>query len=304
MGQIIAYLFPGQGSQSVGMLAEFSGTSLKDTFDEASDVLGFDCWSLAEKGPKEQLNETTYTQPVLLTASVGLWRLFEDKLQKPQWLAGHSLGEYAALVCGGALAFEDALRLVHQRGQLMQSAAPLGSAGMVAVIGLEDQVVQSICEEISVEPKFYVAAANFNAPGQVVVAGTSDGVDMILQLAKSRGAKLVKKLPVSVPSHCDLMKEMASDLASAIAAIRIQSPVIPVIHNVDAQSHEDPESIRQALAQQVYSPVYWSQSIGNLLAQGVNAFVECGPGKVLTGLNKRIAPDALSTPITEHQSLI
>lgn len=304
MGQIIAYLFPGQGSQSVGMLTEFSGTSLKDTFDEASDVLGFDCWSLAEKGPKEQLNETTYTQPVLLTASVGLWRLFEDKLPKPQWLAGHSLGEYAALVCGGALAFEDALRLVHQRGQLMQSAAPIGSAGMVAVIGLEDQVVQSICEEISVEPKFYVAAANFNAPGQVVVAGTSEGVDKILQLAKSRGAKLVKKLPVSVPSHCDLMKEMASDLASAIAAIRIQSPVIPVIHNVDAQSHEDPESIRQALAQQVYSPVYWSQSIANLLAQGVNAFVECGPGKVLTGLNKRIAPDALSTPITEHQSLI
>lgn len=302
MSETIAYLFPGQGSQSVGMLAAYSETMVKDTFDEASEALGFDCWALANKGPKEKLNETTYTQPVLLTASVALWRYHEKLLPKPHWMAGHSLGEYAALVCAGALNFHDALQLVHQRGQLMQSAAPLGTAAMAAVIGLDDEAVASLCDTIASDPNRYVAAANFNAPGQVVVAGTMAGVDEMVQLAKSQGAKLVKKLPVSVPSHCDLMKEAAKALASIIASVAIQSPTIPVIHNVDAQAHQDPESIRQALAEQVYSPVYWSKSIATLLAQGVRQFIECGPGKVLTGLNKRIAPDAVTTPITQLQS--
>jgi [acyl-carrier-protein] S-malonyltransferase len=284
-----AVLFPGQGSQSVGMLAALAAAYpvVGQTLDEAGAALGWDVARLVREGPAEDLNRTERTQPALLAAGVAAWRAFQSHNPAPPVaLAGHSLGEYSALVAAGSLPFADALKLVELRGQLMQGAVPQGAGGMVAVVGLEDAAVEQLCASYTggkvLEP------VNYNAPGQVVVAGDTAAIQWLEENAKAAGARMTVRLPVSVPSHCSLMKGAAVQLAGRLTQVAFQTPVIPVLHNLDAGPHPQPHSLRAALREQLYKPVRWTQTIQALAGLGATVFVECGPGKVLAGLNKRI----------------
>lgn len=292
-----ALLFPGQGSQSVGMLAGLPAPEITDTFAEASDVLGWDLSGLVRSGPVEDLNRTDKTQPALLAAGIAVWRHWQALgLPAPAALAGHSLGEYAALVAAGAIGFADALRLVELRGQLMQAAVPAGTGGMTAIVGLDDAGVDALCAAC---PEGVLEAANFNAPGQVVVAGEIRALDWLDANGKAKGARMVKRLAMSVPSHCSLMRGAAEKLAEALARIQVQAPVIPVRHNLDAQPREDAGAIREALTAQLHRPVRWTQTVQALQADGITHTFECGPGKVLVGLNKRIAEGLVSTALED-----
>ncbi|AAV82181.1 ACP S-malonyltransferase [Idiomarina loihiensis] len=284
-----ALLFPGQGSQSVGMLSELSNdfALVKETFAEASSVLGYDLWQLVQQGPEQQLNETQRTQPALLTASVALYRVAKEKgLADVTVMAGHSLGEYSALVCAGALEFTDAVKLVALRGEFMQQAVAEGEGAMAAVIGLEDAEIEKICLEQAGEQ--IVTPVNYNSPGQVVIAGHADAVARAAEALKEAGAKRVLPLPVSVPSHCALMQPAASQLADALKSIKLKQPHTPVINNVDVAIADSEDAIKDALVRQLYRPVRWTETIEQIAKLDVETAYEVGPGKVLTGLNKRI----------------
>lgn len=300
----LAFVFPGQGSQSVGMMAKLADAYpiVQQTFEQASDVLGFDLWNLVQNGPDADLNQTQNTQPAMLAAGVAVWRVWCEKSQvRPGWMAGHSLGEYTALVCSGALAFEDAVKLVAERGRLMQEAVPAGEGAMAAILGLEDHQVVNVCAQVAKGE--VVAAANFNAPGQVVIAGDTAAVDRAIEALKALGAKRAVKLPVSVPSHCPLMEAASAQLKKILQGINIDTPQITLIHNADVKSHDAPEVIRYALKEQLFKPVRWVETIKFMHEQGVAGFIECGPGKVLLGLNKRIAPDAVHMAMFDPESL-
>ena len=287
----IAFIFPGQGSQKTGMLSELIKSELivRDTFTEASDLLGFDLPELLQPEFGDKLNLTQNTQPVLLTSSVALWRLWKQRTaRRPVVMAGHSLGEYSALVCADALSFENALSLVRKRGQYMQESVPSGTGAMAAVIGLADSEVIRLCEEISRDSGRVLSAANFNAPGQVVIAGHYETVRESVSLFKAAGAGKVVELPVSVPSHCALMKPAAESLRQVLNGISFQSPQIPVIQNITSGIEREPSAIRENLIRQLQGSVRWVESINTVINMGINTFYECGPGKVLAGLNKRI----------------
>jgi [acyl-carrier-protein] S-malonyltransferase len=295
----LAFVFPGQGSQSVGMLSQLAASypEVKQTFDKASFVLGRDLWDLVSKGTEDELNQTQNTQPVMLAAGVAVWEVWcKQSAIRPAWMAGHSLGEYTALVCSGALFFEDAVKLVEARARFMQEAVPAGVGAMAAILGLEDNQIIEICT--SVAGTEVVSAVNFNSPGQVVIAGHKAAVERAAAAAKTAGAKRAVLLPVSVPSHCALMQSAADRLDETMQNIALATPKMHTIHNVDVESHSAPEVIRNALKEQLYKPVRWVESIELMHNNGVTTFVECGPGKVLTGLDKRIAKDA------EHLALI
>ncbi|GAB6386887.1 ACP S-malonyltransferase [Stutzerimonas marianensis] len=288
MSASLAFVFPGQGSQSLGMLAEQGAQQsvVLDTFAEASSALGYDLWSLCQQGPEESLNQTDKTQPAILAASVALWRLWlAEHGARPAFVAGHSLGEYSALVASGCLPFSDAVKLVERRGQLMQQAVPAGSGAMAAILGLEDADVLAACSEASQGE--VVSAVNFNAPGQVVIAGAADAVARAVEACKARGAKRAMPLPVSVPSHCALMRPAAEQFAEAVKAVSWKAPEIPLVQNVSAAIVTDLETLQADLLAQLYSPVRWVETIVTLNERGVTDLVECGPGKVLSGLNKR-----------------
>lgn len=301
MSASVAFVFPGQGSQSLGMLAELGAQHplVLETFKEASAALGYDLWALTQQGPEESLNQTDKTQPAILTASIALWRLWlAEGGVRPAYVAGHSLGEYSALVAAGSLTLTDAVKLVERRGQLMQDAVPAGQGGMAAILGLDDAVVIDACAEAAQGD--VVSAVNFNSPGQVVVAGAKAAVERAIEVCKAKGAKRALPLPVSVPSHCELMRPAAERFAEAIAAIDWQVPQIPLVQNVTASVVSDLETLKADLLQQLYKPVRWVESIQTLAAQGALQLVECGPGKVLAGLNKRcadgVATHNLNTP--------
>ncbi|RRV87632.1 [acyl-carrier-protein] S-malonyltransferase [Stutzerimonas stutzeri] len=288
MSASLAFVFPGQGSQSLGMLAELGAQQhvIIDTFAEASAALGYDLWALTQQGPEEQLNQTDKTQPAILAASVALWRLWQaEGGPRPAFVAGHSLGEYSALVAAGSLPFADAVKLVELRGQLMQQAVPAGQGGMAAILGLEDADVLAACAEAAQGD--VVSAVNFNAPGQVVIAGSAAAVERAIEACKAKGAKRAMALPVSVPSHCDLMRPAAERFAASVEAIAWQAPQIPLVQNVSAAVVADLDALKRDLLAQLYSPVRWVESMVALGDRGVTSLVECGPGKVLSGLNKR-----------------
>ncbi|WP_043310033.1 ACP S-malonyltransferase [Pseudomonas sp. ML96] len=288
MSASLAFVFPGQGSQSLGMLAEHGAQQslIRDTFGEASDALGYDLWALTQEGPEQRLNETDKTQPAILTASIALWRLWlAEGGARPAFVAGHSLGEYSALVAAGAIGFADAVKLVERRGQLMQQAVPAGQGGMAAILGLEDADVLAACAEAAQGD--VVSAVNFNAPGQVVIAGSAAAVERAIEACKARGAKRAMPLPVSVPSHCALMRPAAEKFADAVNALSWQVPQIALVQNVSAAVPADLETLKRDLLAQLYSPVRWVESVQFLAEQGITELVECGPGKVLAGLNKR-----------------
>ncbi len=300
----LAFVFPGQGSQALGMMSGLAEnfSIVKGTFDQASEVLQLDLWELVQSGPLEELNQTVNTQPAMLCAGVAMWRVWCEQTDvRPGWMAGHSLGEYSALVCSGAIKFEDAINLVACRGKLMQEAVPAGIGAMAAIIGLEDHEVVAVCNE-SAQGEI-VEAVNFNAPGQVVIAGHLSAINRSMALAKERGAKRALPLPVSVPSHCALMKPAAEKLAEYLTKIEINSPSTTVIHNVDVGSHNASEVICNALQEQLYKPVRWVDTIKFMFEQGVSEFVECGPGKVLVGLNKRIVKEAAHSFMYDLESL-
>ena len=289
----LAFVFPGQGSQSVGMMADLTASypEVKHTFKRASDVLNLDLWSLVTQGPEEELNQTQNTQPVMLAAGYAVWEIWRQHSPiQPSWMAGHSLGEYTALVCSGALSFEDGIKLVAARGRLMQEAVPPGVGAMAAILGLEDQQIIDICEQAAENE--IVSAVNFNSPGQVVIAGNKAAIERAMSSAKEAGAKRALLLPVSVPSHCALMQSAADKLGTYLNDIEIVTPTIKLVHNVDVSSHDTPDAIRNILKEQLFKPVRWVDSINHMHEQGVTRFVECGPGKVLIGLNKRIVKDA------------
>ncbi|MBO9480903.1 MULTISPECIES: ACP S-malonyltransferase [Gammaproteobacteria] len=285
----LAFVFPGQGSQQVGMIADYlSEPVVQATFAEAAGVLGFDLLNMVSEGPAEALNQTENTQPALLVSSVALWRLWcERQGEAPSMMAGHSLGEYSALVCAGAMNFTDAVSLVRLRGLFMQEAVASGAGAMAAIIGLDDADVVAACEKAAGDE--VVEAVNFNAPGQVVIAGQVAAVKRAIECAKEAGAKRAIELPVSVPSHCALMKPAAERLQKALDGIELIEPVIPVVQNVSANVCSDPAQLKANLVAQLYSPVRWVESVETMMAAGVGRFAECGPGKVLAGLNKRIA---------------
>ncbi len=299
-----AFVFPGQGSQSVGMLSELSTVfpQVQSTFSEASEALGYDLWKLVSEGPEQDLNQTERTQPAMLAAGVAVWRSWQATTDlSPAFLAGHSLGEYTALVAAGALNFADAIKLVELRGQFMQQAVPAGQGAMAAILGLEDDVVRAVCEQAS---EFgIVEAVNFNSPGQVVIAGSADAVNPALEIAKEKGAKRALLLPVSVPSHCALMKPAAENLANALTDITINTPTIPVIHNASVTSVDSAAEIKNLLAMQLYSPVRWVETVQWFASQGVDTLVECGPGKVLAGLTKRIDKSLSGLAMFDETSL-
>lgn len=285
----LAFVFPGQGSQSVGMLAELAELhpSIRDDFAEASEGAGVDLWALSQQGPEEQLNRTEYTQPALLAAGVAVWRLWRAQGGAlPSVLAGHSLGEYTALVAADALSLREAAHLVRIRGQLMQAAAPAGSGAMAAVLGVEDDIVRGVCEEVS--GREVVVPANFNSPGQIVIGGHAAAVDRASELLTERGARKVARLAVSVPSHTPLMRDAANRLAETMHGLAWREPTIPIVQNVDAEAHAGTQAVRDALVRQLYLPVQWVACVQALAARGVARVAECGPGKVLCGLNKRI----------------
>jgi [acyl-carrier-protein] S-malonyltransferase len=287
-----AFVFPGQGSQSVGMLAQLAGAEplVQETFAEAADVLGYDLWKLCQGGPEEELGKTERTQPVMLAAGVATWRVWRKHGGGlPAAMSGHSLGEYSALVCSGALDFRTAVGLVQFRGQAMQAAVPAGQGAMAAILGLDDADVEAACREAAQGET--VQAANFNSPGQVVIAGTAAAVDRAIEAAKAKGAKRAIKLPVSVPSHSALMQPAAERFGAKLQQVKFATPEVRDIYTVDVRRHGDEASIRKALVEQLVKPVRWTETIKAMLASGVRVIVECGPGRVLTGLNRRIDRD-------------
>lgn len=299
-----AIVFPGQGSQAVGMLAELGEQHevVTQTFAEASDALGYDLWSLVQNGPAEDLNQTFRTQPALLATSVALWRVWQEQgLAQPSVLAGHSLGEYSALVCAGVIDFKEAIKLVELRGQLMQEAVPAGIGAMYAIIGLDNDSIAKACEDAAQGE--VVSPVNFNSPGQVVIAGNKDAVERAGALCKEAGAKRALPLPVSVPSHCALMKPAADKLAVALENIEFNTPTLPVINNVDVIAETDPAKIKDALVRQLYGPVRWTEVVENMAEQGVETLYEVGPGKVLTGLTKRIVKSLSAAAVNDAASL-
>jgi [acyl-carrier-protein] S-malonyltransferase len=303
----IAFVFPGQGSQKVGMLAGAYDRfgPVRDTFAEASEALGYDMWSLVQDGPQDALNLTETTQPVLLTSSVALWRAWEQAGgARPAIMAGHSLGEFSALVCAGAISFVDAVLLVRRRGEFMQTAVPVGEGAMAAVLGLDDAVINDICEQATTGADHIVTAVNFNSPGQVVIAGHTAAVDAAGVRLKEAGAKRIQPLPVSAPFHTSLMKPAGENLQEAIAAIGIDTPAVPVVHNVHAATESDPEKIRALLVEQIYSPVRWTACMAAIQAAGGEQVVECGPGKVLSGLARRIDKSLQCHSLEEPDALV
>lgn len=289
MTATLAFVFPGQGSQQVGMLRDLADrySVVRTTFEEAADALGFDLWKITQEGSPEALNATATTQPAILTSSVAVWRVWQElEGPRPELMAGHSLGEYSALVCSGVLGFADGVRLVRLRGELMQEAVPEGQGAMAAILGLEDEQVEAACAAAAQGE--VVAAVNYNAPGQIVIAGARAAVERAIALCNEAGAKRAVALPVSVPSHCALMKPAAERLADAMNGIALKPSRYPIIQNVDARAHDDVDVIKARLLEQLYSPVRWSSSVEYMADQGITTVIECGPGKVLSGLNKRI----------------
>jgi [acyl-carrier-protein] S-malonyltransferase len=300
----LGMVFPGQGSQSVGMLSGLADAypQVADTFNEASDVLGYDLWALVKDGPAEDLNRTDRTQPAMLAAGVAVWRIWQArKGRMPAVMAGHSLGEYTALVCAGALNYTDAIGLVAERGRCMQDAVAAGSGAMAAILGLSDEAVAAVCTEAAQGD--VVTAVNFNSPGQVVIAGDAQAVQRATALAKETGAKRAILLPVSVPSHCALMKPAAERFATQLQETAIAAPQLPVIQNVDVTAHEIPGDIRDALERQLYRPVQWVRTIVAMHERGVERIIEAGPGKVLAGLCKRIDKSLTALPAHDPDSL-
>lgn len=301
-----AFVFPGQGSQSVGMLAALASVDpvVEETFSEASDVLGYDLWKLCQEGPEDQLGATERTQPAMLTAGVATWRVWRQRGGAfPAAMAGHSLGEYSALVCAGALDFRTAVELVQFRGRAMQEAVPAGAGAMAAILGVDDADVDAACREAARGE--IVQPANFNSPGQVVIAGAAAAVERAIEILKSKGAKRAIKLPVSAPSHCPLMQPAAERLAARLAQVSIDAERARNVYNVDVRKHGDADQIRDALVRQLVGPVRWTQTILAVAAQGARVIVECGPGRVLTGLNRRIEKnrDIAMLAIEDAQSL-
>lgn len=299
-----AMVFPGQGSQTVGMLADLAAQFpiVEQTFAEASDALGYDLWKLVQEGPAEELNKTWQTQPALLAASVAIYRVWQQENgAQPAMMAGHSLGEYSALVCAGVLDFKQAIRLVELRGKLMQEAVPAGTGAMSAIIGLDNDAIAKACEE-SAQGEV-VSPVNFNSPGQVVIAGNKDAVERAGAVCKAAGAKRALPLPVSVPSHCALMKPAADKLAIALQGIAFNAPQFPVVNNVDVKTETSPDAIRDALVRQLYSPVRWSESVEFMAGEGIEHLLEVGPGKVLTGLTKRIVDTMTAAAINDAASV-
>lgn len=296
------FLFPGQGSQSVGMMNGFDGLPvIKDTFKEASDVIGVDLWKMANEDNSE-LDQTINTQPLMLTAGVATWRCWlQESGAMPHFFAGHSLGEYTALVAAGAISFGDALPLVKYRAELMQNAVPEGIGAMAVILGLEDDVIKSLCLDMAQGQ--VVEAVNFNSPGQVVVAGDKSAVERVMLSSKDHGAKRAMALPVSVPSHCSLMRAAAAELETYLQTLVVLKPQVPVLHNSDVMPHDEPEDIKKALVRQLYSPVRWVETINCLVNQGVRFGAECGPGKVLTGLTKRISSELPCIALVDTDSI-
>lgn len=302
-----AMVFPGQGSQAVGMLADLATAFpiVEQTFAEASEVLGYDLWDLVQNGTAEDLGQTQRTQPALLASSVAIYRVWQQKYPelKPSVMAGHSLGEYSALVCAGVLNFQDAIKLVELRGNAMQQAVPAGTGAMYAIIGLDNEAIINACEQAQAEVGEIVSAVNFNSPGQVVIAGTKAAAEKAGELCKAAGAKRALPLAVSVPSHCALMKPAADKLAEALQNITLNTPVVPVINNVDVSVETDAEAIRSALIRQLYSPVRWTESVEKMANEGVATLYEIGPGKVLTGLAGRIVKELNAKAVNDVASL-
>ncbi|WP_299258806.1 ACP S-malonyltransferase [uncultured Kushneria sp.] len=304
MSNALALVFPGQGSQQLGMLRELAErySVVRTTFEEASNALGYDLWHVTQEGPETALNATACTQTALLTASVAIWRVWQElEGPRPAAMAGHSLGEYSALVCAGAMSFADGVRLVRLRGEAMQDAVPAGHGGMAAILGLDDDVVEAVCDEAA--QGSIVSAVNYNSPGQVVIAGEKSAVERAIALCQERGARRAMPLPVSVPSHCALMKPAAERLEQAMADIDLRQPRYRVIQNVDAAWHDDLDTIKACLIQQLYRPVLWTRCVEALCEQGASVFIECGSGKVLTGLGKRIARQSRGLAVNDPESL-
>ncbi len=300
----LAFVFPGQGSQSVGMLNALAEVypQVKETFGEASAALGYDLWSIATAGPEEKLNQTEITQPAMLSAGVAVWRVWQaGKGPQPVVMAGHSLGEYTALTCAGAMGFADAVRLVADRGRFMQEAVPAGQGGMAAIVGLDDDQVRALCEQAAQGE--VLSPVNFNSPGQVVIAGTAAAVARAVEQAKGAGAKLAKQLPVSVPSHCALMHPAAERMRERLRQLHLETPGIPVLHNAHVKSESNVDAIRDALVRQVESPVRWVETIQKMTSDGIDKLVECGPGKVLAGLNKRISKETQTLSVYDPETL-
>ncbi len=304
MTQSLAFVFPGQGSQAVGMLSELADryAVVRTTFEEASQILGYDLWQLVQEGPAETLNQTDKTQPAILTASVALWRVWQElEGPRPSVVSGHSLGEYSALVCAGAISFADAVRLVKLRGEFMQEAVPEGVGAMSAILALADDKIEEACQLTAEDD--VVSPVNYNCPGQVVIAGNKAAVERAGAKCQEFGAKKVVPLPVSVPSHCALMKPAAERLAAELDKIVIEEPRIPVVQNVDGQPQTNVDTIRENLLAQLYSPVRWVSCMQYMIDQGVDTTVECGPGKVLSGLNKKIQRSLKVLAVNDPEAL-
>jgi [acyl-carrier-protein] S-malonyltransferase len=305
--KVVAFVFPGQGSQQVGMLAAASDrfNVVGDTFAEASQELGYDVWALIQNGPQDALNLTETTQPVLVTSSVALWRVWQEVSDvRPIMMAGHSLGEFSALVCAGALDFAEAVKLVRKRGEFMQTAVPVGQGAMAAIIGLEHDELIHICADVAQRLGDVVSPVNFNSPGQVVIAGHTAAVEAAVIALKAAGAKRAIPLPVSAPFHTQLMKPAGDHLAEAIATIKISVPQVPVVHNVHAATESDPEKIRKLLVEQIYNPVHWTGCMQTIIRAGIQHVVECGPGRVLSGLNRQIDRSLQSYFLEEPDALL
>ncbi len=300
----LAFVFPGQGSQKIGMLSELAAEfpSIRKTFDSASEVLGYDMWTLIQEGAQEEINLTERTQPLLLTSSVAIFDVWKEKNGAlPAFMAGHSLGEWSALVCAGVVSFSAAVKLVQQRGKFMQEAVPAGQGAMAAIIGLDDALIVEACKTAAQGD--VVAAVNFNSPGQVVIAGSAAAVERACSLCKEAGAKRALPLPVSAPFHTELMRPAAERLAEQITATTFSMPHIPVVHNVTADLESNPEKIKALMIEQIYSPVRWVDCINTLVSKGVTLTLECGPGKVLSGLNKRIHSDLKTLSVEKPDEL-
>lgn len=300
----LAFVFPGQGSQSVGMMNALAAAfpAVRRTFEEASEALGYDLWQIVEQGPEERLNQTQVTQPAMLTAGVAAWRVWREQGgPMPAVMAGHSLGEYSALACAGTFAFGDAVRVVADRARFMQEAVPIGQGAIAAVLGLSDEATRALCAQAAegevLEP------VNYNSPGQIVIAGTAGAVARALERAKAAGAKRAILLPMSVPAHSSLMAPAAARLAERLAGVALQPPRVPVVHNAHVQTEREPSAIREALVRQIASPVRWVDCVQKMERKGARVFVECGPGKVLTGLNKRVAAGATCLSLHDPKSL-
>jgi len=305
----IAVVFPGQGSQSIGMLKDYAETwdQVEKTYQQASEVLGYDLWDIVCNGPEDKLNQTAITQPAMLAADVSVMRILRELcMTTPYALAGHSLGEYAALVGANVLDFQDAIKLVAERGRLMQNAVPEGEGAMAAIIGLSDDQVILGCTEVSAETGKVVEPVNFNSPGQIVIAGAAEAVEKAIEVMQEEGAKRALKLPVSVPAHSSLMKHAADELAKLLETVTFNKPDVQVIHNYDAKSHDEPVAIREALTKQIYNPVRWVDTI-KIIKEDADAIIECGPGRVLAGLTRRIDKEiksfALDTPASMQKFL-